>query len=168
MPHSEFDYEQVVSRVWRETVAATSVEGIQSREAKEAAAMTLARMVEADELKIPYLDAIYAALDRAEDADGKSADRIIKHWNSGQSGFDLEGDPGLDLVVKVGRGMRKTWRNINADDLRQMDVNRYENARNAANAYDDWRNFYNAAVAAVIEAETFGAAVDGGLFGGTA
>ena len=59
---------------------------------------------------------------------------------------------------------RKPWRNVTADDLRDMDRIRYHNYRKQAVAYDEWRESYDAVLPIVSRHGTVGTAASRGAF----
>ena len=75
-------------------------------------------------------------------------------------------DPKLapNIVVILGDGKRKPWRNVTADDLRDMDRIRYHNYRKQAVAYDEWRESYDAVLPIVSRHGTVGTAASRGAF----
>jgi len=155
----------VVAAAYRAVVAeADEYEGTTKSEAQQEAVARLRQMVDSGELSIPVDFALYRAVDRADESDGKSADKVIKRIVLGQPALDLDADAYLDTVVVLGDGLRKPLRNVREADLRLMDNNRYRSVRDQMNAYDDWRVVYEAALDAVVRFGTLAAAVDAGAF----
>lgn len=154
-------YNDIVQRVWRETVASFGQEGVNRPEAMEAATATLMVEVRAGRLDIDMERAIRSELTRIDESDGRAADSIIERAAFGE--VPLVADD-LDLVVTLGRGLRKAWRDVTPIDLDQMNELRFENYRKVRVSFDR----FNKAVLRIretVEAHgTVGAAFDAGGF----
>ena len=150
-----------IARIYRETVGRSGFKGINRQDAFEEATALVMTEIRAGRLELDVDSAVRAALKDADHADGRSADRILKSAALGDvplDGYDI------NVVVTLGGGLRKQWADVDANDLRDMDVLRYQNVRNAQNAYDEWRTSYDAVLPVLFEFRTFGAAFTGGGF----
>ena len=87
--------------------------------------------IHSGELELPIDDAIHAALATADNKDGRAADGILAKIARGEIGMDMWPDPLLEVVVTLGGGRRKAWKQVTADDLRLMADLRKQNT-NAA------------------------------------
>lgn len=160
-----FDWNHKVREVYRQVVGESDPEdGVKLADARAGAASRLRELIEAGELTIPVDFAITAALAQADKSDGKVVDKIIARMMRGEDAFDIEDDPALDCVVIVEARVRKPLRHIKSHDLLAMDALRYRNMRAATVAYDEWRETYERALAAVIKYGSFGEAVESGEF----
>lgn len=154
-------YKDTVSRVWRETVASYGSDGINRPEAMESAAATLMVEVRAGRLSIDLDRAVRDALARADESDGRAADKIIERAAYGEV---LLVDADLDVVVTLGAGMRKVWRDVSAEDLEVMDAVRFENFRKVSASYTRFNKAVTRIMATVSAHGTVGAAYDAGGF----
>lgn len=160
---NEWDIE--VLSIYRDVIGQCDPdEGTTKGEAKMIAARRVRDLVEAGELEVPVDLAISASIDRADSHDGGVADKVIARTMRGEDALGLEDDPNLDVVVVLGEGRRKPLRYVNRDDLLSMDALRYRNMRAAATAYDEWRETFEQALAAIIAHGTFGDAAESGAF----
>lgn len=160
-----FEWNAKVREVYRTVVAECDPdEGVKLDEAKGVAAERIRSLVATGELRIPVDFAIRSALAKADENDGKIADRVIARMIRGEDALDFEDDPALDCVVVLGDGLRKPLRYVKREDLLAMDSLRYKNMRAQIAAYDEWRETYERALSAVIKHGTFGAAVESGEF----
>jgi hypothetical protein len=155
------NYKDTIARVYRETVASYGPEGINRPEAIESAAATLMVEVRAGRLDIDLESAVRAELRRADEYDGRAADAIIERAAYGEEPLTAED---MDIIVTLGRGLRKAWRDVSPTDLEQMNEIRYENYRKVRASFER----FNTAVArirgVVLEHGTVGAAFDAGGF----
>ena len=155
-----------VADVYRTVVAESDPdEGTTKAEALAEAVLRLRDMVDAGDLHIPLDFALRRAVDRVDELDGRGADRSLARVMAGQLALD---GTDLDVVVILGEGRRKPLRHIGDADLRAMDATRYRNLRNAQEAYSQWRDVYEPALAAAAIHGTIGAAFDSGAFGAAA
>jgi hypothetical protein len=152
---------ETVSRVWREAVASYGPSGVSKREAVEAAENTLMVEVRAGRLELDLRRAVRAELTRADEADGRAADHIIERLAFGQVPID-DGD--LDLVVTLGGGFRKAWRDVVPADLEQMVEIRHENFRKVASSFKSFQAAASRIRETVFEHGTVGAAFAAGGF----
>ena len=161
----DFEWDTTVTRVYQEVIAeADPDDGVGRQEAFTTAANRIQDMVNAGELFVDVSQAIRAALERADKSQGRAADAVIKRLATGQDDLGLDDDPTLNIVVILGDGKRKPWRNVTADDLRDMDRIRYHNYRKQAVAYDEWRESYDAVLPIVSRHGTVGTAASRGAF----
>lgn len=161
-----YEWTDKVRAIWREVISeADPLAGTTKGEAREIASERIRALVDSGDLKIPVDTAINAAIEKADSEDGKATDRVLRAIVTGAAALDLDGDPILDFVVKLGAGKRKPWRNVNRDDLVEIEQARYRNLRNAQNSYDAFRTDYEPAFAALSRYETCAAAVAAGVFG---
>lgn len=162
--YTEGDFLDRVTEVYRAVVSeADPTDGTTKLEAQLEAITRLRDMVEGGDLAIPLDFALRRAVDRVDESDGKKADKVIESYVHGQPALDIE-DDSLDTVVVLGYGKRKPLRHLRDEDLRDMDANRFQNLRNAQNAYAEWRDIYEPTLRAVVRYGTFGAAVCRGAF----
>lgn len=159
------DYLSVVRAVWREVCAdPADPDGIPLNDAREAATDRLLAMVEDGDLKIPPVEALRAALAHVDNSDGALADSALRRVTAGQAAIDLgDVDPMFAVVARIA-GRRKPWGDVTAADLSILDHQRYENARNAQNAYDKWRSCFTPAWTALTSFPTLRDAYDAGQF----
>lgn len=130
------------TRIYRAVVADSGLDTISRKEALDELVVQIAPLVRAGKVAVDTDDAIRAAGRLVDDGDGRRADAVLRAAARGEDSLDLDGDPVLDLVTVLGDGMRKSWRHVTADDLREMDQVRYRNMRSAADGYDRWRRDY--------------------------
>lgn len=150
-------YNDTVQRVWRETVASYGPEGISRPEAIEAASATLMVEVRAGRLDIDMERAVRAELVRVDEADGRAADNIIERAAYGEVPLT---DESLDLIVTLGGGRRKAWRDVNPDDLDVMSELRFENYRKVRSSFEKFNLAVRRIRSTVVEHGTVGAAFD--------
>ena len=150
-----------VQRVWRETIASYGPAGIARPEALESATATLMVEVRAGRLEVDVERALRAQLTSVDEADGRAADSIIERAAYGQDQL-LPDD--LDVVVTLGRGMRKAWRDITPEDIEQMIEVRYENYRKVWESFDRFNQAARRVRMVVAEHGTVGAAWEAGGF----
>lgn len=120
---------------------------------EEAAAAMHAR----GELEIPVTDIINAVLIKADEKDGSATDSAIRSFASGQFHIDFEGDSLLAMVVTLGRGKRKLWRDFTVDDLTELDRLRFRNVASVQTAYAEWRESFDVLLPQLLAAGTIGA-----------
>lgn len=153
-------FKETVARVYREH-AATYAGEVPRAELIEGATASLLVEVRAGRLAIDEESAIRAALVKADEADGKSADRIISKAARGE--VPLVADD-LDVVVTLGGGMRKTfWLVTNADVDQMLEV-RNRNYAKVRDSFRDFRMDVDAILPVLEKYGTFGAAFEAGGF----
>lgn len=150
-----------IRRIYRETIASYGADGITRREAMEAAAATVMVEVNAGRLSLDLENAVHAELRRVDEADGRDADAIINRISFGQVPI-TEDD--LDVVVTLGKGLRKAWRDVTGDDLVQMRELRRENYLKAKGAFDEFAANVNRLLPVLFEYRTVGEAHAAGGF----
>lgn len=154
-------YKQTVARVYRESVALYGLAGVNRQEAIEAATATIHAEILSGRLRLDVESAIRASLVKADEADGRSADAILKRAAAGDVPLT---SADMDVVVTLGAGLRKQWADVRVADLDAMNDIRFKNFKAARDSYSE----FNAAVIAVrpvlFEYLTFGAAFDAGGF----
>lgn len=112
------------------------------------------------EIEIPVEDAIHAALTAADSRDGQAADSILAQVARGELGLDIWPDPKLDMVVVLGRGRRKAWRHVTADDLSLMVELRKQNTNAARRSERRFIKDVEAVYAGLITAGSIGQMVE--------
>lgn len=108
------------------------------------------------EIAIPEEDAIHAALSIADKRDGAAADNILAKIARGEIGLELWPDPLLDVVVTLGRGRRKAWKHVTADDLSDMAELRNENTKAARRSERRFLTDVRAVYAGLVSAGSIG------------
>lgn len=108
------------------------------------------------ELDIPVTDIINAVLVKADEKDGSAADGAIRSFAAGQYELEFDGDSLLSMVVTLGRGKRKLWRDFTVDDLTELDRLRFQNVSSVQAAYADWRESFDTLLPQLIAAGTIG------------
>lgn len=152
---------ETITRVYREAVASYGDQGIDRPEAIESALATLMVEVRAGRMEVDAERALRAELKKADESDGRAADAILKRAAFGQVPL-IAND--LDVIVTLGGGRRKAWRDVTPDDLKQMNDIRYENFRKVRDSYQEFNAAYIAVRATLFEYKTFGAAWAAGGF----
>lgn len=155
-------FEQAVLDVYRGIVGEAGEDSIKKDEAFGLAADRLAEMVAAGALEVPARAAIMAQLEKADKHDKGSVDRALTALSAGIDPLAYDEDPLLDFVCTVGDGIRKSFRWISADDMREMDTLRYRNLRSAQDGYDRWRRLYDGWTPCLRRHGTVGAAFSAG------
>lgn len=154
-------FKETVARIYREHAAHYKGAPVPRAELIESATADLLIEVRAGRLTIDSESAIRAALMQADESDGRAADRIIARAARGEVPLS-ESD--LDVIVTLGKGMRKPWGAVTAEDIDAMNSLRFENMRKTREAY----SAFNADVLAIRdllkEHGTFGAAYAAGGF----
>lgn len=150
-----------IRRIYRETIASYGNEGISRAEAIESATATVMVEVNAGRLSLDFERAVRAELRRADEQDGRDADAIITRLSYGQVPI-TEDD--LDVVVTLGKGLRKVWREVTGDDLVQMRELRRENYLKAKGAFDEFAANVNRLLPVLFEYRTVGEAWRNGGF----
>ena len=152
---------ETITRVYREAVASYGEDGVDRPEAIESALATLMVEVRAGRLEIDVERALRAELQKADESDGRAADAILKRAAFGQVPLV---DDDLDVIVTLGGGLRKAWRDVTTDDLLQMNTIRYENFRKVRDSYSEFNSAYLAVRQTVLKYRTFGEAWMAGGF----
>lgn len=150
-----------ITRIYREAIAEAGPDGADRQEVMIVAGARVATEVRSGRLAYELNGFIHSELLKVDESDGKRADSIIRTAATGQGSFEF-GD--LDVSVILGKGRRKLWRDVTADDLRSMNEVRYANYQNVKKSYEDWYTHYRLALPVLVEHITFGAAVDAGGF----
>ena len=150
-----------IRRIYREAVASYDGEAVTRAEATESALATIMVEVMAGRLEIDLERAVRAELRKADEADGQAADAIIRRMSHGEIPLT---DEDLDVVVTLGKGMRKVWRDITGDDLVQMRELRRENYLKAKGAFDEFASNVNRLLPVLFEYRTVGEAWSNGGF----
>lgn len=154
-------FNDIVTRVYRETVASYHGAAVPRAELIASAEATLMIELNAGRLELDVGAAIRAALTQADERDGRAADRVLARAARGDV---MLTDDDLDLVVTLGSGMRKAWRDVRREDLEAMNSERYQNYKKVRESYQ----VFNADVLAVLPVlakyGTFGAAHAAGGF----
>ena len=126
---------QTIRRVYREAIDSYGNHGVKREEAVESAVATLLVEHRAGRLDIDIEAAIRAEVIRADETDGRSADGLLRRIADGSVPL-VEAD--FDVVVTLGKGQRKSWRYVTADDLATMVEVRYENYKKVRAAFDEF------------------------------
>ena len=150
-----------ITRVYREAVASYGPEGINRPEAIESAAATLLVEVRAGRLDIDMESAIRAELRKVDEYDGRAADAIIERAAYGAEPLTADD---LDVVVTLGRGLRKAWRDVSPADLEQMNEIRYDNYRKVRTSFEKFNTAVGRIKQVVLDHGTVGAAYEAGGF----
>lgn len=130
------------------------------------AADEVSKLIDLGEVQEPSrLKSLLGSLNVIDSKEGASADRIINSTRRGEVSL-FEDDSTLSTVVTLGGGGRKTWRNVNADDLRSMNEVRNKNYKAQTEAMEAWREDYSHVLPVVLAHRTVGAAVLAGAFAG--
>lgn len=95
---------------------------------------------------------------------GKAADKVIERLANGEGDLILDGDPFLDTVVTLGKGIRKTWRYITVEDLRMMADLRADNHRKVEEAERKFQRNVALVIATTAAYTTVGMAYEAGAF----
>lgn len=160
---SNTPWTDTITRIYREATAEAGPEGADRQDTIMVCANRIAREISAGRLSYELDDFIRSELIRVDESDGKKADAILRLAATGQGSFEMTDDL-LEVVVTLGAGRRKQWREVTATDLRDMDTVRYRNLRNAQIAYNEWRVSYDAALPVLMQFGTFGDAHAAGGF----
>lgn len=153
--------EDTISRLYRAIVADSGTEGIRRADALDQLVDQVLPLWRNGQVELNPADLIRAAGRRIDEADGAAADDMLAAIAAGVDDLGLESDPILDRVVTLGRGHRKTWRNVVAADLQEMDANRYGNLRSAQVSYHKrWKPQVDAWLPVLMRHSTIGDAVE--------
>lgn len=160
------DFSQTVNRIYQQHLARFGTAGAQLRDVMDSARPEIRMMIDSGELSIDIDGVIDAELLSVDESNGKQADRVLAQLANGQDSLGIATDPILDVVVTLGKGLRKQWRDITSADLVLMDELRYQNVRKQQNAYSTWRSVFAPVAAALVPFGTIGDAVAAGAFNG--
>ena len=160
---SNNEWVDTITRIYREALSEAGPDGADRQEVLIVAGARVATEVRAGRLAYTLDRYIQSELIRVDESDGKKADTIIRVAATGQGAFDLS-DAVLDVVVTLGNGRRKSWRDVNSDDLVAMNKVRYHNYKAVRDSYQEWFKSYRAIIPVVLQYKTFGAAVAAGGF----
>jgi hypothetical protein len=109
--------------------------------------------------------AVKAEVERWDSAQGKSADAVLRRTARGELALNMEeDDPFLDTVVTLGRGWRKLWRHVTANDLREMYELRVENHKRQTESLKQFEQDYYIAQPILMEYGTVEEAIRAGAF----
>lgn len=151
---------ETIARIYRGIVADSGTTGIKRTDALDELVRQIEPMWRAGDIRLDVADLIRNLGRRVDEADGQRADDALALIASGADDLSLDADPVLDLSVTLGRGLRKAWRNVTADDLLLMDVARSANVRSVSIAYQTkWRPQIDAWLPVLMRHSTIGAAV---------
>lgn len=158
-----FEWEKYVTATYQAVIAESAADGTSKTEASKIATQRILDAIENGDVKIDLLEVIMRAIDHADKNSGKKADKLIADLVAGRFKlFDIDED--LESVVILGRGERKAFRYLTADDLEKMDELRYENKRRQEEAYYKWRQVFVPCRNVVRRFEHIGHAFESGAF----
>lgn len=160
---AESPWSDTITRIYREALVESGPDGADRQEVLIVAGARIATEIRAGRLGYTLDSFIRSELIKVDESDGKKADAIIRAAATGQGSFELT-DAALEVVVTLGNGRRKVWRDVGVDDLAVMNDVRYRNYKAVRDSYQDWFKSYRAIVPVVLEFKTFGAAVAAGGF----
>ena len=154
---------QRITDIYRAVVADAGVDKINYQEALHQVAAQVQPLIDRGEIvadSFSWLKAILGQIDKAEKG---STDETLAAICRGEDDLSLDTPDYLDRVVTLGAGGRKTWRNITASDLDEMDELRHRNVRTVNRSYHKaWKPKYLALGAVLRRNVTLGAAVEAG------
>jgi hypothetical protein len=158
------DWDDYVQATYREVVGEADRAGISRKEATDEVLARLDTDVSAARVQAPdWRETVPATVNRIDKAEGRRADALLREIAIGDPFEGWEDDPAHPVVVILGNGLRKSFRHVTLQDIQSMDELRYENARTAANAYDDYRRNVTRPWSAVLARHaTVGEALDAG------
>lgn len=161
-PTTSVAFHEAVTAEYRRVVAAygSATTHVDKLDMFAHAAESIRERIHSGELELPIEDAIHAALSAADARDGQAADTILSKIARGEIGLNLWPDPLLDVVVTLGRGRRKTWKHVTADDLSAMVDLRKQNTNAARRAERRFIKDVAAVYDGLIAAGTVGALVE--------
>lgn len=158
------DFSQTVNRIYQRQLSLFGSSGAQLRDVMDAARPEIRMLIDAGELSIDIDGVIDAELLSVDESNGKQADRVLAQLANGQEYLTIDADPMLDVVVTLGKGLRKQWRDITSADLVLMDELRYQNVRKQQDAYGNWRAVFAPVASILVRFATIGDAVAAGAF----
>lgn len=127
-------HDAVIAEYRRAVGAGDSNEGINRQDAFAFANEAIRERIHTGEIEIPIDDAIHSALMAADNREGQQADSILAKIARGEIGLDVHPDPILNVVVTLGKGKRKPWKYVTAEDVRDMAALRKQNTNSARRA----------------------------------
>lgn len=132
-PTSAVTFHETVTAEYRKAVArfGSTTATVNKLDAFAHASEVIRQLLHDEVIELPVEDAIHAALQSADARDGQAADNILAQVARGELGLDIWPDPRLDIVVVLGRGRRKAWAHVTADDLSDMAELRNQNTKAA-------------------------------------
>lgn len=133
MPDYAIIFKQAVTQEYRSAITRLGGKAadVNKLDAFAHAAEAIRERLHSGELELPIEDAIHAALEVADNRDGRAADGILAKIARKEIGLDLWPDPMLNVVVTLGGGRRKAWKHVTPPDLTTMAELRKQNT-NAA------------------------------------
>lgn len=149
-----------ITRVYREAVASLGAAGNRA-EATESGIATMQVEIRAGRFHVDEVEALRAMFRKVDESDGRSADAILKRAAMGDVPLVVDD---LDVVVTLGGGARKVWRDVTPADLKAMNDIRFKNYTQARDSYQEFNAAYLAVREVVLEHGTFGDAFDAGGF----
>lgn len=150
--------DDVISKIYRDTVAAHGREGVDRSVAIAEATEKVLAEIAAGRYQLDRVAAIRASLIRVDESEGRTADQIIRRA-AGTDGAALEAAD-LDVIVTLGGGRRKPWGEVTNADLSSMNEIRFKNYRTAERAYSEFNEAYLRIRPAVFMHGTIGAAFE--------
>lgn len=156
---------QTITRVYREAIDSYREHGVKREEAVESALATLMVEYRAGRLKVDIEAALRAQLVRADESDGRSADGMLRRICQGNVPL-IEED--FDVVVTLGKGLRKTWRFVTTEDISSMIQVRFENYKMVRESFEEFNTNAEFVLAHVERHGTIYAAYLAGAFGAKA
>lgn len=152
---------ETITRVYRETVASYGVEGVDRPEAEAAAIATLMVEVRAGRLEVDLEQALRMEIRKADEADGRSADAMLRRMAQGDVPLTLAD---FDVVVTLGAGRRKPWGMVTPEDLDTMNQIRYRNYKAARESFQEFNSNVIAVQHVVVGFKTMLDAFEAGAF----
>lgn len=131
----------IIARIYRETVASYGREGVDRSVAIQAATERVLVEIREGRYRVDELAAIRSELVTVDEREGRTADQILRRA-AGTDAMPLEAAD-LDIIVTLGGGRRKPWAEVTHSDLRSMNEIRFQNYRRAKAAYDDFSEAYS-------------------------
>lgn len=152
------DYINTLTSMYREEVARQTVaeETVDRRTAIAHVIETADAMIGRGDLHVSMHDVLHATLMKIDERDGASTDVAIKEFAAGQYDLEIDNSPLLSMVVTLGAGKRKIWRDFTADDLVELDRLRYRNVASVQAAYAEWRESFDALLPELIAGGSIG------------
>lgn len=151
----------VPARIYRETVQSYNGADVTREEIVHQATASVMNEIRAGRYTLDIEAAVRRELIRADESDGKIGDRYISRAARGEVPL-VEDD--MDVVVTLGGGRRKCWRDVETQDLIQMREIRFRNYQSVRDAFQEFAADLEAVLPVVREHGTFGAAVAAGGF----
>ena len=151
----------IPARIYRETVQSYKGADVTREEIIQQATATVMNEIRAGRYTLDIETAVRRELIRADESDGKIGDRYITRAARGDVPLI---DDDLDVVVTLGAGRRKCWRDVEPQDLIQMREIRFRNYQSVRDAFQEFAADLEAVLPVVRQHGTFGAAVEAGGF----